>query len=75
MMMLTRSPLFYLIDGVLLIIVAVIEAIENPLYVGPVFWPSIISGVGGVGFCIYALILALKIRRRNEKAKQELENR
>lgn len=75
MMMLTRSPLFYLIDGVLLIIVAVIEAIENPLYVGPVFWPSIISGVGGVGFCIYALILALKIRRQNEKAKQELENR
>ena len=75
MMMLTRSPLFYLIDGVFLIIVAVIEAFENPLYVGPVFWPSIISGVGGVGFCIYALILALKIRRQNEKAKQELENR
>ena len=63
MMMLTRSPLFYLIDGVLWIIVAVLQAIENPLYVGPVFWPSIISGVGGVGFCIYALILALKNRR------------
>ena len=37
MMILTRSPLFYLIDGVIFIIVAVIEAIENPLYVGPVF--------------------------------------
>lgn len=75
MMILTRSPLFYLIEGVIFIIVAVIEAIENPLYVGPVFWPSIIYGVAGVGFCIYALILALKIRRQNEKAKQELENR
>jgi len=75
MVILTRSPLFYLIEGVIFIIVAVIEAIENPLYVGPVFWPSIIYGVAGVGFCIYALILALKIRRRNEKAKQELENR
>lgn len=75
MMILTRSPLFYLIEGVIFIIVAVLQAIENPLYVGPVFWPSIIYGVAGVGFCIYALILALKIRRRNEKAKQELENR
>ena len=75
MMMLTRSPLFYLIVGALWIIVAVLQAIENPLYVGPVFWPSIIYGVAGVGFCIYALILALKIRRQNEKAKQELENR
>ena len=73
--MLTRSPLFYLIDGVLWIIVAVLQAIENPLYVGPVFWPSIISGVAGVGFCVYALVLALKNRRRNEKAKQKLENR
>ena len=75
MMILTRSPLFYLIEGVIFIIVAVLQAIENPLYVGPVFWPSIIYGVAGVGFCVYALILALKIRRRNEKAKQELENR
>ena len=75
MMILTRSPLFYLIEGVIFIIVAVLQAIENPLYVGPVFWPSIIYGVAGVGFCIYALILALKIRRQNEKAKQELENR
>ena len=75
MMILTRSPLFYLIEGVIFIILAVLQAIENPLYVGPVFWPSIIYGVAGVGFCIYALILALKIRRRNEKAKQELENR
>ena len=75
MMILTRSPLFYLIDGVIFIIVAVLQAIENPLYVGPVFWPSIIYGVAGVGFCVYALILALKIRRQNEKAKQELENR
>ena len=75
MMILTRSPLFYLIVGALWIIVAVLQAIENPLYVGPVFWPSIIYGVAGVGFCIYALILALEIRRRNEKAKQELENR
>lgn len=70
MMMLTRSPLFYLIDGVLLIVLAVIEAIENPLYVGPVYWPPIISGVVGVGFCVYALVLALKIRRQNEKAKK-----
>ena len=75
MMILTRSPLFYLIEGVIFIIVAVLQAIENPLYVGPIFWPSIISGVGGVGFCVYSLILALKIRRQNEKAKQELENR
>ena len=75
MMILTRSPLFYLIEGVIFIIVAVLQAIENPLYVGPVFWPSIIYGVAGVGFFIYALILALKIRRQNEKAKQELENR
>ena len=63
MMMLTRSPLFYLIVGALWIIVAVLQAIENPLYVGPVFWPSIIYGVAGVGFCIYALILTLKNRR------------
>ena len=63
MMMLTRSPIFYLIDGVLLFILAVIEAIENPLYVGPVYWPPIILGVAGVGFCVYALILALKNRR------------
>lgn len=75
MMILTRSPLFYLIEGVIFIIVAVLQAIENPLYVGPVFWPSIIYGVAGVVFCVYALILALKIRRQNEKAKQELENR
>lgn len=75
MMILTRSPLFYLIVGALWIIVAVLQAIENPLYVGPVFWPSIIYGVVGVAFCVYALILALKIRRQNEKAKQELENR
>ena len=75
MMMLTRSPLFYVIVGALWIIVAVLQTIENPLYAGPVYWPSIISGVGGVVFCVYALILALKIRRQNEKAKQELENR
>ena len=62
-MKLTSSPLLYLSVGVLWLISATIFAIENPIFVGPVYWPPIILGVAGVGSCVYALILTLKNRR------------
>ena len=63
--MLKRSAVYYFIIGTLWIIAAIVDKIENPIYIGTVYWPSVVSGV--LGLCFYIIAIVLKIKQRQER--------
>ncbi len=70
--MFNKSIIFHYVVGTLWFVTAVITAVENPMFVGSVFWPPIIFCVLGVFFYIRATILMVKKRRHSRKTKQEI---
>ena len=60
--MFSRSPILYFVIGALWLISAVLLFIEHPVYIGSVFWPSILTGIAGICFCVYAITLIVKRR-------------
>jgi len=65
-----RSPCFNFIVGSGWFLAAILMAIENPVFIGPVFWAPIILGMTGFGYFVYGIILTVKERHRNQKDDQ-----
>ncbi len=70
--MLSRSALFNFIEGTIWLIVAVIDHVENPIFVGKIFWPTIICGAMGIYLYVCAIILVIKKRQQEKKKSNEI---
>ena len=60
------SPLFHFILGTLFIVSATLTAIENPVFLGLVYWPPILLGCAGMYFYARGIVLAVKDGRGNQ---------
>lgn len=65
--MFRNSPVYHFVVGTLWLVVAVLTAIKNPMYVGSVYWPPILLGAVGVFDYVWAIVLIVKNRRQSRK--------
>ncbi len=59
------SPRFYFVIGTLWFVTAVITCLENPIFIGSIFWPPIIFGIAGLLFYTRGIILLIKDHHRD----------
>ena len=61
------SPLFHFIVGTLWSVAAAVTAYEHRTFSGPVFWPSILLGIAGIGYYVRCIYLIIKNRQHTKK--------